>query len=105
MRFLLIFVFGSFLSCSQEETTTCQDTNCADYSSQAAAQADFDADPFCRNDLDADNDGRACEDFFNADSPSGECPNTSSCGCSNKRKADCNTNCCAWVVGQGCGCR
>ena len=100
--YFLVFIL---FSCSKEETTSCQDTNCADYSSQAAAQVDFDADPACRNDLDADSDGLACEDFFNSSNPKGDCPNTSNCGCSNKRKAECNTSCCAWVVDDGCKCR
>lgn len=36
---------------------------------------------------------------------SNDCPTTSSCGCSNKNKADCNSPCCSWVVGKGCGCK
>lgn len=37
--------------------------------------------------------------------PQTKCPTTSACGCSSKNKADCNTDCCAWTVGQGCGCK
>lgn len=33
------------------------------------------------------------------------CPTTKACGCSNKRKAQCNTVCCKWTVGKGCGCK
>jgi hypothetical protein len=37
--------------------------NCADFSSQAEAQAELDSDPSDPNNLDADNDGQACEDL------------------------------------------
>ena len=37
--------------------------NCADFSSQAEAQAELDRNPSDSNNLDADNDGQACEDF------------------------------------------
>ena len=37
--------------------------NCADFNSQAEAQAELDSDPSDPNNLDADNDGQACEDF------------------------------------------
>ena len=37
--------------------------NCADFPSQAAAQAALEADPSDPNNLDADNDGIACEDY------------------------------------------
>ena len=91
------------LSCSGEENTIdCRDTNCANYTSQAAAQADFDADPDCRNDLDRDNDGIACEEPGNSVKT---CASTSNCGCSNKNKAPCEADpCCLWIVGEGCKC-
>jgi hypothetical protein len=42
----------------------------------------------------------------NGGSGSSGCPTTSSCGCSNKTKAQCEVSpCCKWTVGQGCGCR
>src|SRR5215207_7872918 len=41
-----------------------QDLNCADFPSQAAAQREYDKDPQNEpNNLDADDDGQACEDF------------------------------------------
>ncbi len=40
------------------------DTDCADYPTQAAAQAALAADPSDPNGLDADDDGIACEDSF-----------------------------------------
>jgi hypothetical protein len=39
------------------------DLNCADFATQAEAQAVLDADPSDPNNLDADNDGVACEDL------------------------------------------
>ena len=30
------------------------------------------------------------------------CPDTASCGCSGINKANCNTVCCKWIVGDGC---
>ena len=39
------------------------DLDCADFASQAEAQAEFDRDPSDPNRLDADNDGMACEDY------------------------------------------
>ena len=46
------------------------------------------------------------EESTYTNTPSGtDCPTTSACGCSNLNQADCNTACCAWTVGQGCGCR
>ncbi|GAA3521021.1 hypothetical protein GCM10022393_39190 [Aquimarina addita] len=80
----------------------CRDTNCANYTSQVAAQAAFDADPECRNDLDRDKDGIACEEPGNSVKT---CASTSNCGCSNKPKAECEGDpCCKWVVGEGCEC-
>ncbi len=46
----------------QPETPTTSDLDCADFASQAEAQAIFDADPSDPNGLDADGDGIACED-------------------------------------------
>ncbi|MGB5929395.1 MAG: hypothetical protein WBH03_14535 [Cyclobacteriaceae bacterium] len=83
--------------------SSCVDTNCSDYYSQSAAQAAYDADPECRGDLDADNDGIACEEPGNSVTI---CPTTSNCGCSNKNKSPCQADpCCRWIVGTGCKCR
>ncbi len=86
--------------------TGCVDTNCADYSSQEAAQRAFDANPVCRNDLDRDNDGIACESFSYKQAPvSYNCATTANCGCAGKRKVVCQQNpCCKWVKGKGCRC-
>ncbi len=95
------------ISCSKSEeefdlSSICRDTNCANYTSQPAAQAAFNADPECRNDLDRDNDGIACEEPGNSVRT---CVTTSNCGCSNKRKVECEKDpCCRWVVGSGCEC-
>ena len=127
---LIIF----FTSCSSDpisdplsgssSSLDCEDTNCEDYSSRYEAQLDYDWNPDCRNDLDADNDGLACEEnnwteYYSSlnssgDSPSSSgggssnsgCPTTSNCGCSGLNKSPCESNsCCKWVVGDGCECR
>ncbi|MFP2961253.1 excalibur calcium-binding domain-containing protein [Myxococcus sp. 1LA] len=90
-------------ACGEVFAGSCVDTNCADYTSQSAAQAAYEADPECRADLDADKDGVACEEEGNGVR---WCPSTSACGCSNKNKSACGGDpCCRWVVGSGCGCR
>ncbi|WP_025743176.1 excalibur calcium-binding domain-containing protein [Aquimarina pacifica] len=84
---------------------SCIDTNCSDYGSQQAAQAAFDADPDCHNDLDRDNDGIACEQNYYETNTS-NCPTTANCGCSNKNKDVCiRDSCCQWIVGDGCRCK
>jgi hypothetical protein len=40
------------------------DLDCADFATQAEAQAELDADPSDPNSLDADDDGEACEESF-----------------------------------------
>lgn len=93
----------ALVGCGEILAGACVDTNCADYTSQASAQAAFEADPECRADLDADKDGVACEEDGNRVRM---CPSTSACGCSNKNKSACGgDSCCRWVVGSGCGCR
>lgn len=107
MRTYLVFFIILGFACTEPEPT-CFDTNCADYISQVAAQSDFEANPDCRSDLDRDNDHMACEDYFNGHtggSGAGGCPTTANCGCSNKRKADCASACCQWIVGEGCKCK
>jgi len=107
LAFSLAYSCSSFEnddSVKEAETPSigCKDTNCANYSSQVAAQADFNADPECRNDLDRDNDGIACEESGNSVKT---CASTSNCGCSGKNKAPCQSNpCCRWIVGEGCKC-
>jgi hypothetical protein len=44
--------------------TSFDEVDCQDFSSQEDAQAELDRDTSDRNRLDADNDGRACEEFF-----------------------------------------
>lgn len=108
MRLLILFVLTFFLSCEvnsdlEQELSPCIDTNCSDYTSQAAAQRAFNADPDCRGDLDADNDGIACEEQGNSVTI---CPQTANCGCSGMNKAPCEASpCCRWVVGEGCKCK
>ena len=90
-------------SCKENVNASCTDTNCANYTSQSAAQSAFDADRTCRADLDADKDGIACEEPGNSVKT---CTSTSNCGCSGKTKSNCEGDpCCRWVVGDGCKCR
>lgn len=100
---LFLLITFIFINCDGDTNPTpCIDTNCSDYTSQAAAQAAFNADPDCRGDLDADNDGIACEEPGNSVTI---CPTTSNCGCSGLNKSPCEANiCCKWVVGSGCEC-
>lgn len=46
-----------------QEAAPGEDRDCADFPSQAAAQATLDRDPSDPNGLDADSDGQACETF------------------------------------------
>ena len=48
---------------SQEQYEDEGDLNCDDFDSQAEAQAEYEADTEDPNNLDADDDGEACEDF------------------------------------------
>ncbi|WP_291871039.1 DUF4236 domain-containing protein [Maribacter sp.] len=105
--FVLPWIFLLLMfSCSTmeniNESTPCKDTNCANYTSQSAAQSAYNADPECRNDLDADKDGIACEEPGNSVK---NCATTSNCGCSGKNKSPCQSDpCCRWIVGTGCKC-
>ena len=47
------------------------DLDCADFSSQEEAQAELESDPSDPNNLDADDDGIACEDFDYGGAPPG----------------------------------
>jgi hypothetical protein len=47
-----------------ETTAAMEELDCADFATREEAQAELDADPSDPNDLDADDDGEACEEFF-----------------------------------------
>ena len=100
--FNFIIILLMFAACSTKEET-CVKTNCADYTSHNTAQAAFDSNPECHGDLDADNDGIACEEPGNSIT---NCQNTSNCGCSGLNKSPCQASvCCKWIVGDGCECK
>ena len=118
----LLFILSTFLAClgedlsSSSSSSSCEDTNCADYRSRLDAQKDFEWNPDCRADLDADKDGVACEEsnwtiYYNSlntppNSGGSGCPTTSNCGCSGKNKSPCESDsCCRWIVGNGCKCQ
>jgi hypothetical protein len=61
----LVAGLGVASSESAMQPTVDADEACAEFSSQAAAQEAFDADPANNFQLDLDFDGQACEDYFN----------------------------------------
>ena len=56
----LIMIVMLLIAMSCEDSFDCG-SNCSDFSSQATAQAAFDANRSCLANLDRDNDGIACE--------------------------------------------
>lgn len=126
--FCLFLITTLFQECGKDsDAGACPDTKCANYSTQAAAQAAYNADPECMDALDNDNDKIACEELLGTGNTGGSgggsgnsgggtggsgntgggtnCPTTSNCGCSGKNKDACGGNCCKWVLGSGCRCR
>jgi hypothetical protein len=61
-----VIAFAQFFLASSSGETSFEDASpeCANYDSQEAAQAAYDADPGSLIDLDQDFDGEACEDYF-----------------------------------------
>jgi hypothetical protein len=66
MRFMQLFA-PLFMACAlfafAPAVSAQQDLDCRDYPSREAAQAELDANPEDRYNLDADDDGKACEAF------------------------------------------
>jgi LPXTG-motif cell wall-anchored protein len=60
---LVLLVLGGAVMLAPTALAQAGDQDCADFSSQAAAQAHLQADPSDPDGLDADNDGVACESF------------------------------------------
>ncbi len=58
---LIIFIIG--MSCT--DTSDCESKTCSDFSTQPEAQLIFDRDRSCYENLDADDDGIACENLSN----------------------------------------
>ena len=94
---VIAFVFSSLIGCE-----ICPKADCTEYTCEAEAQKDFEDSPEGCAALDDDGNGEACDEPGNRVV---KCPDSASCGCSNLNKDDCNTSCCSWVVGDGCGCR
>ncbi len=63
LRFLTLIVSLSVALFAVSPALAQDDQNCADFTSQAEAQAHLEADPSDPDNLDADNDGVACEDY------------------------------------------
>ena len=103
MPFIMLLLVVVLSGCGSADESGCPDKTCSYYSTQAEAQAAFDADPDCLGELDNDNDGVACEHLTGGSGGTG-CPTTSNCGCSGKTKSQCGGPCCQWIVGSGCRC-
>jgi hypothetical protein len=62
--FVVLTIFGLAISCSEQSNKTdCPSKNCSDFSTQAQAQSTYNSDKDCYKNLDADNDGTACENL------------------------------------------
>lgn len=62
--FLIIAFFGMAISCSEESNKRdCPSKNCSDFTTQAQAQSTYNSNKECYKNLDADNDGIACENL------------------------------------------
>ena len=61
---LLLMALLIFISCSDD--SNCESRTCSDFSTQSEAQSAYNNDdPNCFGNLDADNDGIACENLPN----------------------------------------
>ena len=99
-RLFLVLLISVQTGCEYEEV--CPKDDCSDYTCENAAQDDLKDLPEACASLDEDDNGEACDEPGNEVIP---CPDSAACGCSNLNKSECNTSCCSWVVGDGCGCR
>ena len=70
--FLALTILGLVISCSEPSDksesfnkTDCPSKNCSDFSTQAQAQSTYNSNKSCYKNLDADNDGIACENLSN----------------------------------------
>lgn len=109
MQKVIAYILFGAITCLQacgggDDPKGCPDAKCANYTTQEQAQAAYDADPLCMDELDNDNDKVACEELPSAGLGTG-CATTSNCGCSGKNKDQCGGACCKWVVGSGCNCK
>lgn len=60
---LLFIMLTAIISCTN--TSDCESKTCSDFSTQSEAQATYDSDRNCYDNLDSDNDGIACENLPN----------------------------------------
>lgn len=67
MLLLIITSFSLVISCSEssddKNVTNCPTKTCGDFLTQAQAQKTYNSDKKCYKNLDADNDGIACENL------------------------------------------
>jgi len=69
--FIVIILLGLIISCSDSSdssnstdgsaSSNCPTKTCGDFKTQGQAQATYDSNRSCYKNLDADNDGTACE--------------------------------------------
>jgi hypothetical protein len=74
---LLAAVIVLALTAAPAAFAQANDQNCEDFASQAEAQAHLEADPSDPDNLDADDDGQACETFDYGSSDAGTTPQPS----------------------------
>lgn len=60
---VLLALCTLYYSCS--DSSDCDKKTCADFTSQSQAQSTYNSDTDCYDNLDADNDGIACENLSN----------------------------------------
>ncbi|CAA9201461.1 hypothetical protein FLA105534_03599 [Flavobacterium bizetiae] len=66
--FIALIVVGLIISCSEssdssDSSSNCPTKTCGDFKTQGQAQATFNSNRNCYKNLDADNDGIACENL------------------------------------------
>lgn len=63
LSILLLMLILVSISCTED--SECESKTCSDFLTQSEAQSTYDSDPGCYENLDADNDGIACENLPN----------------------------------------
>lgn len=58
-----ILLLLTLVACSDNDSAPCPKKTCSDFTTQAQAQAAYDQNRDCLKNLDADNDGVACENL------------------------------------------
>jgi hypothetical protein len=61
--FMMVFLLTFAFACT-ESGDECESKTCSDFQTQLEAQREFDSDPACYDNLDADGDGIPCENLL-----------------------------------------